>query len=361
VIKNLFEVHENIDKDAESDPGVKAAADACFKRMEDRDEDALKNWRVWRELSVKKYAEEFDRLNVHFDVYTGRKQSREEAWEEVAKLCAGTPERDETDRRRGGSKAGRLGKVEMLGVISSQQDLHTAQFIKMLNLKEFPWEQNVEHVNYGLVLGMSTRKGTVVFQIIRRAASMMHEQTKKNEGKYAAVEHPEQTSLKVGLAAIKIQDMAAKRYVGALFILSLFSQMQDKQLQLQLRPHNVFRGRHRSIPTIRARPADLAHAQEPRSVAALTASGDRGGDAREARHRARDYMPVRHVPGRRPHHAAHARAEPASSRLRSASRMRSRTRGRPSLLRAMRASSGRGRGCGCISVRGTCLAPRCGC
>ena len=59
----------------------------------------------------------------------------------------------------------------MLYVISSQQDLHTAQFIKMLNLMEFPWAQNVEHVNYGLVLGMSTRKGTVVFleQIIREA------------------------------------------------------------------------------------------------------------------------------------------------------------------------------------------------
>jgi len=33
---------------------------------------------------------------------------------------------------------------------------------------------------------------------------------KKNEEKYAAVERPEQTSLKVGLATIKIQGMAAK-------------------------------------------------------------------------------------------------------------------------------------------------------
>ena len=103
---------------------------------------------------------------------------------------------------------------KMIYVISSQQDLHTAQFIKMLNLMEFPWASGIEHVNYGLVLGMSTRKGTVVFleQIIREAASVMHEQMKKNQEKYAAVEDPEQTSLEVGLAAIKIQDMAAKRY-----------------------------------------------------------------------------------------------------------------------------------------------------
>jgi arginyl-tRNA synthetase len=78
---------------------------------------------------------------------------------------------------------------------------------------EFPWASSIEHVNYGLVLGMSTRKGTVVFleQIIREASSVMHEQMKKNEEKYAAVEDPEQTSLEVGLAAIKVQDMAAKR------------------------------------------------------------------------------------------------------------------------------------------------------
>jgi arginyl-tRNA synthetase len=64
-----------------------------------------------------------------------------------------------------------------------------------------------------LVLGMSTRKGTVVFlkQIIREAASVMHEQMKKNQEKYTAVEDPEQTSFEVGLAAIKVQDVAAKR------------------------------------------------------------------------------------------------------------------------------------------------------
>ena len=42
----------------------------------------------------------------------------------------------------------------------------------------------------------------------------MHEQMKKDQEKYAAVEDPEQTSL--GLSGIKIQDMAAKRYAISL-------------------------------------------------------------------------------------------------------------------------------------------------
>jgi arginyl-tRNA synthetase len=72
----------------------------------------------------------------------------------------------------------------MLYVISSQQDLHTARFIKMLHLMEFPWASTIEYINYGLVLGMSMRKGTVVFlkQIIREAASVMSHLSHRDMG-----------------------------------------------------------------------------------------------------------------------------------------------------------------------------------
>ena len=51
--------------------------------MEDGDESALVNWRHWRELSVKKYAEEYDRLNVHFDHYVGESMVGKE-WQDKA-------------------------------------------------------------------------------------------------------------------------------------------------------------------------------------------------------------------------------------------------------------------------------------
>lgn len=102
---------------------------------------------------------------------------------------------------------------KMIYVISSQQDLHMQQFIKMMKLMEYPWAEKIEHVNYGLVLGMSTRKGTVVFldEIIKEAASVMHDQMRKNEDKYKAVEDPEMVSQEVGISGVKIQDMSAKR------------------------------------------------------------------------------------------------------------------------------------------------------
>jgi len=101
----------------------------------------------------------------------------------------------------------------MIYVVSSQQDLHLSQFFKILELMVSPG-QNLWFISTtGLVQGMSTRKGTVVFldQIIKEAGNVMHEQMMKNEDKYSAVENPEETSLEIGITGVKIQDMAAKR------------------------------------------------------------------------------------------------------------------------------------------------------
>ena len=70
-IQHLLEIYVKVNADAENDPKVREDAAAWFKRMEDGDEEALRNWREWRELSIRKYEEEYARLNVRFDEYTG--------------------------------------------------------------------------------------------------------------------------------------------------------------------------------------------------------------------------------------------------------------------------------------------------
>jgi arginyl-tRNA synthetase len=40
---------------------------------------------------------------------------------------------------------------KMIYVVASQQDLHLAQFFKVLDLMEFPWAKHLQHVNYGMV------------------------------------------------------------------------------------------------------------------------------------------------------------------------------------------------------------------
>jgi arginyl-tRNA synthetase len=242
-IKHLYDVYVKVSKDADSDPNVKVEAAKWFKRMEDGDESALANWRVWREMSVKKYIEEYERLNVSFKVYTGESEVGKE-WQDRAleRLEEMGLISDVDGAKLVDLEKWKLGKAvlrkangtsiyltrdiggaierwekyhfdKMIYVVASQQDLHLSQFFKMLSLMEFPWADRLEHVNYGLVLGMSTRKGTAVFldQIIREASSVMHEQMKRNEVKYNNIEDPEMVAREVGITGIKIQDMAAKR------------------------------------------------------------------------------------------------------------------------------------------------------
>jgi len=242
-IKHLFDVYVKINADAEKDPAVKTEAAAFFKRMEDGDEEALANWRVWRELSVRKYEEEYARLNVHFDVYTGESQVGKASQDmalgrleemgliddhEGAKLVnlekfklekAVVRKKDGTSIYLTRDIGGAIERYEkykfdkMIYVVSSQQDLHLRQFFKVLSLMEYPWADRLEHVNYGLVLGMSTRRGTVVFldQIIREAGSVMHEKMRQKEDKYKNIEDPEATAQEIGISGVKIQDMSAKR------------------------------------------------------------------------------------------------------------------------------------------------------
>ncbi|KAJ7716809.1 hypothetical protein DFH07DRAFT_861833 [Mycena maculata] len=242
-IKHLFDVYVKVNKDAEADPDVKVEAARWFKRMEDGEESALKNWRVWRAMSVKKYAEEYDRLNIEFDVYTGESMVGKEWQDKALTRLEEMGLIEDVDgakivnleqwkmgkavlRKRDGTSiyltrdiGGAIERYEkykfdkMIYVVSSQQDLHLAQFFKVLELMQFPWAASLQHVNYGLVQGMSTRKGTVVFldQIIKEAAQVMHDQMQKNEEKYKAVVDPETVSREIGITGVKIQDMAAKR------------------------------------------------------------------------------------------------------------------------------------------------------
>lgn len=106
----------------------------------------------------------------------------------------------------------------------AQQDLHFAQFFKILKLLGYEWADKLQHINFGMIMGMSTRKGTVKFldDILDEAGEVMHEQMRKSEDKYAEIEDPKYTADILGQSAVKIQDMGAKRcVVGSQTVLEL--------------------------------------------------------------------------------------------------------------------------------------------
>lgn len=223
-----------------------------FKKMTDRDPEALALWKRFRDLSITRYHDTYARLNIEFDEYSGESQVSEEAMDKIGKemeakgICKedkgamivdfqelvpgkeGKRLEKPIIRKRDGTALyltrdisellARHEKYQfdhMIYVVASAQDLHLKQLFKIIELlghKDIA--DKCQHVNFGLVLGMSTRKGTVKFldDILRDVADKMHETMKKNEVKYAQVENPEATADILGISSVMVQDMTGKRY-----------------------------------------------------------------------------------------------------------------------------------------------------
>ncbi|GAD96179.1 arginyl-tRNA synthetase [Paecilomyces variotii No. 5] len=233
-----------------------------FKSMEDGDESALALWKRFRDLSIQKYKQTYARLNIDFDVYSGESQVKGETMERAYKTMeqTGVSEHSEgaviVDFAKHGAK--KLGKAiivrkdgtplyltrdigailerdeayhfdKMIYVVAAQQDLHLAQLFKVTELMgRKDLASRCQHINFGMVRGMSTRKGTVKFldDILKDVGEFMHEVMKKNTVKYSQVEDPEKTADILGITAVMVQDMRGKRINGYDFDLAAMTSFE---------------------------------------------------------------------------------------------------------------------------------------
>ncbi len=241
---------------------VNEQARQYFKRLEDGDPEARATWTRFRDLSIEKYKKTYARLNIHYDHYSGESQVEPWRMERAVKELeeSGVSEASKgaviVDLSKSKDKqTKKLGKAlvkktdgsslyltrdvgeavkrhelyhfdKMIYVIASQQDLHVAQLFKILELmghKEVA--DKCQHVNFGMVLGMSTRRGTVKFldDILRDVGEKMHEVMKWNQSKYEQVEDPVQTADTLGITAVMVQDMTGKRLALTQYILLLLN------------------------------------------------------------------------------------------------------------------------------------------
>lgn len=220
-----------------------------FRSMEDGDPECLALWRRFRDLSIDKYKQAYARLNIDFDVYSGESQVKKESMTNAYKAMQAAGVAEDSDgaviadfTKHGAKKLGKaiivrkdgtplyltrdIGAIverddeykfdKMIYVVAAQQDLHLAQLFKVTELSgRKDLADRCQHINFGMVRGMSTRKGTVKFldDILNDVGEKMHEVMKKNQTKYEQVEDPEKTADTLGITAVMVQDYSGKRYV----------------------------------------------------------------------------------------------------------------------------------------------------
>jgi len=252
-IHHLFDVYVRINKDKEQEikdgisvtDSIDCKAKLFFKKIESGDEEALKLWKTFRSLSIDKYICTYARLNIHFDVYSGESQVPRDTIRKAMELIKDNNLLEQSDgatlidltkfnkklgktvikksdgttlylTRDVGAAIDRYEKYhfdKMIYVIATQQDLYVSQLFETIKQLGFNWANNLEHVNFGMVKGMSTRKGTVVFldNILEEAKDKALTVMKGDQVKYSRIEDPEKVADLIGVSAVMIQDMKSKR------------------------------------------------------------------------------------------------------------------------------------------------------
>ncbi|OJD15622.1 arginine-tRNA ligase [Emergomyces pasteurianus Ep9510] len=227
--------------------GLYAERNAFFKRMEDRDPEALGLWKRFRDISIERYISTYARLNITFDEYSGESTVRPETIGKVENILKkkGIYEENEGSwvinfekhgarklgtavvRNRGGTTTYLLRDVaavleraekyefdKMIYVVSAEQDSYFQRVFKTVEIMGYPdIAAKLVHMNFGKVQGMSSRLGTVklLSDILNECGNAMHEVMRSNEAKYAQVAEPEAVADVVGITAIMAQDMSGKR------------------------------------------------------------------------------------------------------------------------------------------------------
>lgn len=238
-LQHLFEVYVQVNKAAEEDENIKKLAQDFFRKLEARDQQTLSMWQHFRDFSIEEYVRIYKRLGVHFDEYSGESFYQEKSQEVLKmletkgllqKTIKGTRVVDLSEKRdlslsstvmrSDGTSlyitrdlAAAIDRMQkyncdtMIYVTDKSQNTHFEQLFQILKLMGYQWAERCQHVSFGLVQGMKTRKGEVVFleDVLNEARSRML-QNMASAKTSKELENPLETAEKIGLAALIIQD-----------------------------------------------------------------------------------------------------------------------------------------------------------
>ncbi|XP_021077899.1 probable arginine--tRNA ligase, mitochondrial [Mus pahari] len=238
-LQHLFDVYVQVNKEATEDKNVTKLAHEFFHRLEMGDTQALSLWQRFRDLSIEEYTQVYKRLGIYFDEYSGESFYREKS-QDVLKLLDSKGLLQKTEKgnvvvdlsgtgdlssvctvmRSDGTSlyatrdlAAAIHRMDkynfdtMIYVADKGQRRHFQQVFQMLKIMGYDWAERCQHVPFGIVKGMKTRRGDVTFleDVLNEVQSRMLQNmasiktTKK-------LENPQETAERVGLAALIIQD-----------------------------------------------------------------------------------------------------------------------------------------------------------
>ncbi|MBU0929450.1 MAG: arginine--tRNA ligase [Nanoarchaeota archaeon] len=249
-IKHLLELYIKAnDKEYEPD------ARDWFKKLEQGDKEALKLWKLFKELSIKEFNKIYKILGIKFEVISGESFYNKKMDETIKKLknkhllkesegalvvnledynlgvCLiqksdGTTLYATRDITAAIDRNNKYKFNKMLYEVGSEQKLHFQQFFKVLELMGYSWYKDCIHVSHGLYLDkegkkFATRKGNIVYmeEILKETIDIAKKTIEKKNPK---LKNKDEAARKVAIAAIFFGDLKNNRVHDIVFDIEKF-------------------------------------------------------------------------------------------------------------------------------------------
>ncbi|MBE5944757.1 MAG: arginine--tRNA ligase [Lachnospiraceae bacterium] len=243
-VAELMKLYVKFHEEADKDPSLNDEARAWFSKMENGDEEALKIWQWFKNISLIEYKRTYDLLGIDFDSYNGESFYRDKTGAVVSKIQdanlltesegAKIVDLEAYDmapclilKNDGSSiyatrdlaaifyRKETYNFVKCLYVTGQEQKLHFAQVFKVVELLGNDWAKDqLVHIPYGLVslegAKLSTRSGNIIYaeDILLEAISKIKEII---EEKNPNIPDKDETAKKIGVGAVLFNDLYNQR------------------------------------------------------------------------------------------------------------------------------------------------------
>ena len=245
-IKYLLFLYTKFHKEAENDPSLDDQAREAFVKLEAGEEEEVRLWKWFSDLSLKEFNRVYDMLDITFDEYDGESFYSDKMQRFIDELrdkglmheSRGANVVDLEDYGLGtalitksdGStlyctrdiatavyRKEHYNFYKNIYVVATQQNLYFKQLKMILKLLGYDWEADCIHVPFGMVSLengqiLSTRGGNVVFleDVLNNAIDKTKEIIREKNPD-ASDEFVDQIAKEVGIGAVKFQELSNNR------------------------------------------------------------------------------------------------------------------------------------------------------
>ena len=247
-LSHLFEVYSRFHAESKADEHLHDEARLWFRKLEAGEPEARSLWSRFREISIEEFKRLYGYLGIAFDSYDGESFYQDRLPELVERLRqsglliesqgawvvpldayqmppALILKKDEAtlyltrDIAAAEYRFRKWNFEKLIYVVGTPQRLHFQQLFKVMELMGYPWSRRMAHVDFGHVLGMSTRRGEVVFlqdvidEAVQRAEKVIEERGEDKEARIGKISEEDKKKIAraVGLGAIVFNDLRTKR------------------------------------------------------------------------------------------------------------------------------------------------------